>query len=263
MTRNMKHIWSIVEPLANRNEFTHPLPWTTDGFTAIGGATIETSTERMRNGGSVLKVTGTSNQGVQHDKLTKLEAGKWYSFGVDVWGAAGTSVRLEHDGTTKTFALNGHWRRCDMDFIADVEKTPKVILPTGGTVYLDRFSVQHGKGPWSWFCGFGFDADSAAHIFWEGAQWASASISTGLDRRAGRIVDLDDLFMVSEAVGFGMAPINLRRTDVLTDGAVPQGYTTESRDFSLIGTIQGKDRVELLQKRKKLSMLIRPDALDG
>jgi len=60
-----------------------------------------------------------------------------------------------------------------------------------------------------------------------------------------------------------MGPITLRRTDVLTDGAVPQGHTAESRDFTLIGTTTGVDRVQFLQKRKKLSLLIRPDALDG
>ena len=261
MTRNMKHIWSIVEPLANRNEFIHPLPWTTDGFTAIGGATIETSTERMRNGGPVLKVTGS---GVTHTAISNLEAGKWYSFGVDIWAAENSEIRLSISGTSETFKVNGQWRRCDMDFQATTDKVPKIEMIAGsGSFYADRFSIQHGKGPWSWFCGFGFDPDSAEHFAWEGAPWASASIHTGLDRRAGRLIDLDDLFMVSEAIGFGMAPINLRRTDVLTDGAVPQGYTTESRDFSLIGKIQGKDRVELFQKRKKLSMLIRPDALDG
>lgn len=261
MTRNMKHIWSIVEPLANRNEFIHPLPWTTDGFTAIGGATIETSTERMRNGGPVLKVTGS---GVTHTAISNLEAGKWYSFGVDIWAAENSEIRLSISGTSETFKVNGQWRRCDMDFQATTDKVPQIEMIAGsGSFYADRFSIQHGKGPWTWFCGFGFDPDSAAHIYWEGAPWASASIHTGLDRRAGRIVDLDDLFMVSEATGFGMGPIDLRRTDVLTDGAVPQGHTAESRDFTLIGTIQGKDRVELFQKRKKLSLLIRPDALDG
>ncbi len=261
MTLNAKHIWHIIEPIANRNEFTHPLPWTTDGFTAIGGATIETSTERMRNGGPVLKVTGS---GVTHTAISNLEAGKWYSFGVDIWAAENSEIRLSISGTSETFKVNGQWRRCDMDFQATSEKVPKIEMIAGsGSFYADRFSIQHGKGPWTWFCGFGFDADSAEHFAWEGAPWASASIHTGLDRRAGRLIDLDDLFMVSEAIGFGMAPINLRRTDVLTGGAVPQGYTTESRDFSLIGTIQGKDRVELFQKRKKLSMLIRPDALDG
>ena len=262
MTRNMKHIWSIVEPLANRNEFIHPLPWTTDGFTGIGAnATVETATDKMRNGGPVLKVTGS---GVTHTAISNLEAGKWYSFGVDIWAAENSEIRLSISGTTKTFALNGHWRRCDMDFQATTDKVPRIEMIAGsGSFYADRFSIQHGKGPWTWFCGFGFAPDSAAHISWEGAPWASASIHTGLDRRAGRIVDLDDLFTVEQAIGFGMAPISLRRTDVLTGGAVPQGYTTESRDFSLIGTIKGKDRVELFQKRKKLSMLIRPDALDG
>lgn len=261
MTRNMKHIWSIVEPLANRNEFIHPLPWTTDGFTAIGGATIETSTERMRNGGPVLKVTGS---GVTHTAITTLEVGKWYSFGVDIWAGENSEIRLSISGTSETFKVNGQWRRCDMDFQATSEKVPKIEMIAGsGSFYADRFSIQHGKGPWSWFCGFGHSSGGAENFHWDGLPWQSASVSTGLDRRAGRIVDLDDLFMVSEAIGFGMGPITLRRTDVLTDGAVPQGHTAESRDFTLIGTIQGKDRVELFQKRKKLSMLIRPDALDG
>ena len=261
MTRNMKHIWSIVEPLANRNEFIHPLPWTTDGFTAIGGATIETSTERMRNGGPVLKVTGS---GVTHTAITTLEVGKWYSFGVDIWAGENSEIRLSISGTSETFKVNGQWRRCDMDFQATTDKVPKIEMIAGsGSFYADRFSIQHGKGPWTWFCGFGHVPDSAEHFAWEGASFASASVHNGLDRRAGRIVDLDDLFMVSEAIGFGMGPITLRRTDVLTDGAVPQGHTAESRDFTLIGTTTGVDRVQFLQKRKKLSLLIRPDALDG
>lgn len=262
MTRNMKHIWSIVDPLANRNEFTHPLPWTTDGFTGIGAnATVETATDKMRNGGPVLKVTGS---GVTHTAITKLEVGKWYSFGVDIWAGENSEIRLSISGTSETFKVNGQWRRCDMDFQATTDKVPQIEMIAGsGSFYADRFSIQHGKGPWTWFCGFGHSNGGSEHFHWEGLPWQSASVSTGLDRRAGRIVDLDDLFMVSEAIGFGMGPITLRRTDVLTDGAVPQGHTAESRDFTLIGTTTGIDRAQFLQKRKRLSLLIRPDALGG
>jgi len=138
MTRNMKHIWSIVEPLANRNEFIHPLPWTTDGFTAIGGATIETSTERMRNGGPVLKVTGS---GVTHTAITTLEVGKWYSFGVDIWAGENSEIRLSISGTSETFKVNGQWRRCDMDFLATA------LQPN-----LTRTSLSHPTQPHSIPC---------------------------------------------------------------------------------------------------------------
>lgn len=263
MTLNAKHIWQIIEPIANRNEFTHPLPWTTDGFTATEGATLESSTERMRNGGPVLKVSGGG--GWSHE-VKGLVVGEWYSLGFDFLGYETEQVEVYLDGTTFIGGsiAQGRWRRLNIPFLASSTTHAIEVMWYGdGSFYTDRICVTKGKEPHTFFCGFGFAPDSGEHFHWEGAPWASKSVHNGLDRRAGRIVDLDDLFTVEQAIGFGMAPINLRRTDVLTDGAVPQGYTTESRDFSLIGTIQGKDRVELFQKRKKLSMLIRPDALDG
>jgi len=131
----------------------------------------------------------------------QLEVGKWYSFGVDIWAGENSEIRLSISGTSETFKVNGQWRRCDMDFQATTDKVPQIEMIAGsGSFYADRFSIQHGKGPWTWFCGFGHVPDSAEHFAWEGASFASASVHNGLDRRAGRIVDLDDLFMVSEAM---------------------------------------------------------------
>ncbi len=254
----------IVEPMASINECENPLPWTLDGITVVGGGTVEISTQRMRNGGPVLLAHGGAT--VWWNKpMNKLETGEQYELLLNVWAPDDTQVEVEictstgsPTGTSQVFGFNGQWRWCRVPFVGEAGLTFKVFSGDASEFYVDRISVQKGENM-TWFCGYGFTASDNEHFRWEGEPMNSRSVHNGLCRRAGRMVDIDELMIVEQAPGLGMGDWEQRMTPVMTGGALYQDHYPVPRYFSLQGTAVSQDYKELFLKRKALSLLVRPD----
>ncbi len=266
----MKLKFYVVDPVAMVNECVNPLPWTLEGITKVGSSgNIETDAQHMRNGGRCLRVTGGA--GAWWNKpMADLETQEAYELAADLYAVDGAKVKMtvcdsagNATGYTATFDMNGYWQRCRLQFLGAANLTFKIeVVGVSNDFYVDRLSVQKGEGPFTWFCGSGFGSDSN-HFRWEGAFLNSRSIHDGLDRRAGRRVDLDDYLIIESAPGLGMADWEQRMTPVMTGGAVYQDFIARSRRFSLAGTMVAGDYREMNLKRKELSKLLRPDGSDG
>jgi len=254
----------IVEPMASINECENPLPWTLDGITVVGGGTVEISTQRMRNGGPVLLAHGAT---VWWNKpMNKLKTGEQYELLLNVWAPNNTQVEVEictssgtSTGTSQVFDFNGEWRWCRVPFVVGAAGlTFRVLASDGQDFYVDRISVQKGENM-TWFCGYGFTASDNQCFRWEGEPMNSRSVHNGLCRRAGKMVDIDELMIVEQAPGLGMGDWEQRMTPVMTGGALYQDHYPVPRYFSLQGTAVSQDYKELFLKRKALSLLVRPD----
>lgn len=266
----MKLKFYVVEPLYQVNECVNPLPWTLEGITKVGSSgNIETDAQHMRNGGRCLRVTGGA--GAWWNKpMADLETQEAYELAADLYAVDGAKVKMtvcdsagNATGYTATFDMNGYWQRCRLQFLGAANLTFKIeVVGVSNDFYVDRLSVQKGEGPFTWFCGYGFGSD-AKSFRWEGEPMNSRSIHDGLDRRAGRRVDLDDYLIIESAPGLGMADWEQRMTPVMTGGAVYQDFIARPRRFSLVGTMVAGSNKDMNLKRKALSKLLRPDGADG
>lgn len=261
----MKLKFYVVEPLYQVNECVNPLPWTLEGISKTNSAgTLEVDSQHMRNGGPCLRSTGGAFP--WWNKPMNLEATETYELGADLFGRDGAVLLLrvmdanEDTVASQTFAMNGHWQRCRLQFLGGSDLTFCVEWVSGDQeFFVDRLSVQKGEGPFTWFCGYGFTASDNEHFRWEGEPMNSRSVHNGLCRRAGKMVDIDELMIVDQAPGLGMGDWEQRMTPVMTGGALYQDHYPVPRYFSLQGTAVSQDYKELFLKRKALSLLVRPD----
>lgn len=259
----------IVDPVESINHVENPLPWTLEGYSKSNpNGSLEVRTEHMRNGGPCLRAIDTS---IKYTKpMTELEAGEQYELLIDAYAVKDTILTVhvvKHNGPaikTKSFRMGGNWQWLRIPFIGvhgvtfEIEMTDQEGDIVDNTFWIDRLSVQKGTNM-TWFCGYGFSADTSLHFRWEGEPMNSRSIHNGQDRRAGKMYDLDDYMEVKRVLGLGMGDWEQRMTPVLTGGALYQDMIEQPRPFSIVGVNKATKMKDLMLKRKIISLLVRPD----
>lgn len=262
----------IVDPVESINHVENPLPWTLEGYSKSNpNGSLEVRTEHMRNGGPCLRAINT---GIKYTKpMTKLETDEQYELLVDAYAVKDTVLTVhvvKHNGPTietKSFRMGGNWQWLRIPFIGvhgvtfEIEIADQEGDIVDDTFWIDRLSVQKGTNM-TWFCGYGFSADTSLHFRWEGEPMNSRSIHNGQDRRAGKMYDLDDYMKVKQVLGLGMGDWEQRMTPVLTGGALYQDMIEQPRPFSIVGVNKATKMKDLMLKRKQLSLLLRPDGND-
>lgn len=271
----------IIIPAAATNYVTNPTPYkATTGYTAYnagGGTAIAASDTYTRRGPGCIKVTAAANEagGVYFGDVS-VANGTTYVFSADVRGVDGEAMRIQvednatpGDGTyqyTTTFTATGYWQRVEVAFTGEEDASDyKLFIIRDSQVaetefYVDGFQLEDGvTEATTFFSGdnIGFGA-APQEFYWGGTPHASVSYRTAYTRAGGSLLDLDDYCSLAGVYGLGMGSFTQAYSDIVSGGAIYQGYVRKPRNFVLKLNYTGT-MSEIQDDRNAIIEAIRPD----
>lgn len=266
---------SVVKPRAAVNLVSNPSIETgTSGYTAVGGAIVQ-STTKQRRGVFSLQVTPTAglNDGVYYSAVT-LTALTGYFMSVDFWGAAGVPYQLYFSssggvqlGAAYQFRGTGRWQRVWVYWQETATASRRLYITKDNHAstrpfYIDGLQCEADERT-TYLDGSlrGFVRGQAAY-YWTGAEHASPSVRVLATRSGGTEVKLRDLGLyVTAILGLGLNGIaNITLPNAFAGGSQYQRTVQTEHTFDIAGTFMADSMQQLMSQRRDLIAALRPSA---
>ena len=278
----MESWWSVIQPEATTNLITNPsfetglstgyalgTDWTTKTVvTEDGNASGGVYSLKLVPGASPL----TSNV---VDWAFTAVISTAYTMSLDVKMQAGETYVLEFRTGAGSFrAGNSHlatqtgWQRISLSY---VEQAGGAMLArfkgnnNSATIYIDRWQLEAKAYATTYVDGDVIDItqlrrQGTSAYYWNGARNASTSSRTAHTNSGGRVISLGDYqFKSTGVIGLGMPEIEISAFDLGYGGQAYQGISVKSSEFTITGIVWGKTLKEMVERRKGILELLRPN----
>jgi hypothetical protein len=270
-------MFSVVFPTGNDNLIKNPsVEYNAVGHSVYQAAYVRSIDEQRRGAFSIQVSTltdGTSINQYGTYYTIDLEAGKIYTFSVDLKGVAGYeySLRVSPSGgvhlktAEKKFIANGKWQREYITFGAasagiyylGVYQTTKL----NSVFYTDGYQCEVSPRPTSYFDGSMSWFDNNQLFYnWKGSPHASVSHRASFCNSGGIEYSFAELGLhVVSVIGLGMPPVRIIADDMTSGRKLYHKSQYTSREFSIICQLYGKDLNDLNKKKTLIEKCFRHD----
>lgn len=268
-------LFDIVVPKATINLVKNPAMVTKDitQYKVGSGCAVSLTSDYQRRGLSSLKVVPTSGKCYVYydlgDEGSLIENQKIY-FSCDILGPEGGEFLIYATNESnilksekRKFATTGEWKRVWVGFTLTTQTSlhlciEKVNIGSREPFYLDGFQCEYSDHVTT-YC----DGDQVGFIVgtedygWISGRSISQSKRAENSRSGGYCVNLKKIgFVLRGIIGLGMHPVESVALDLVSGAGMYQKTKDLQREFSLVGTIFGKDRNEIMKIKRKLIYLL-------
>lgn len=250
--------WKIVTAVGSTNKVENPSAEIAGNYGAVGGGTASRVTTYQHYGlYSFRAQTSADNDGIAWDLSTLSNAIHYAT--VRVRGTLPTSWDWSLDNSNYTAPtlleqIDANWALYGLQFPAAQANgaTTFYVRQNGagsGDFYLDGIQVEQLEYWTTYIDG------TQPGCTWNGPAHAASSTRSGQSLGGGRVEDLQDdySFDITGMVGTGTTKLNLGVDSfAILPGGQLNSIKTESRPFTLTGTIRGTSWADLHSKRQAL-----------
>jgi hypothetical protein len=206
-----------------------------------------------------------------------LTNGTSYTFTVDFYGTTDEPYTMyfattggAEQGTSTDWTGAGRWERKTVTWACDSTASYRLYITKNNDNNTDVFYIDGVMCFASAQDTSYFDGDSEGFLedghYWTGTAHASTSVRTAQERSGGQPIDLDATagLTVENPVGTGMPAVTHHTQGLaLLPGAEFVGYKVMPRIVELSGILPATSEDNVLERRKDVIDLIKPDRVKG